>query len=184
MPLAAVAREFDVSAMTIKRWCDAHTKALAAGDTGAQQAAKTYAGTLPHSEFAAVLQEARELQDSLPEPPGLDGEPDSELEALDAITLTRRLLAHTRDMARTAETNGNITIAQKCNRDAAGLVVTLARLEKLHKSDADVLRLSKEDIEAAFEGIMQKATALLERPLLCSACNRQLSVQLAGKGSG
>jgi hypothetical protein len=87
-------------------------------------------------------------------------------------------------MARTAETNGNITIAQKCNRDAAGLVVTLARLEKLHKSDADVLRLSKEDIEAAFEGIMQKATALLERPLLCSACNRQLSVQLAGKGSG
>lgn len=168
--MSEVASEFDVSKMTISRWVTAFASALANGDADAKAAQEAEAlraveapGVVDPEDLPAEL--------AAPELP----------EALDAIAETRRLLKDTRARGADAAAAGNHKIAQMCGRDAAALVVLLARLEKLHKADTDTLHISREELAAAFEGVIAKAAVICSRPLLCSRCNRELSVELSGK---
>jgi hypothetical protein len=83
-----------------------------------------------------------------------------------------------------AKAVGNYTAAQRSMRDAANLAPIIARLERAESGDADVLRVSRADIEAAMASHRSKVKALCARPLLCAHCGRALSLDWASKDAG
>jgi predicted transcriptional regulator len=102
--------------------------------------------------------------------------PEPEEEDADTLTTMRRMLQDTLKRAREAEAVGNFNTAQKSGRDAAALVNTITRLERLTAADADVLRISRTEIEERRKKVRERIRATLDRPLLCAECNRKLSV--------
>jgi predicted transcriptional regulator len=113
------------------------------------------------------LQHAAAERDANPEPEEADA---------DTLTTMRRMLQDTLKRAREAEAVGNFNTAQKSGRDAAALVNTITRLERLTAADADVLRISRVEIEERRKKVRERIRATLDRPLLCAECNRKLSV--------
>jgi hypothetical protein len=108
-----------------------------------------------------------------PTPTATDAEPfDSSASALEVC---RRLLAD----AVADTSSADRTVAQRSRRDAAGLAILLARLEKSERADEDVLHVSRADIEEAMASVMEKSRALCEKPLLCAECGRQIAVLMA-----
>lgn len=97
----------------------------------------------------------------------------------DAITYTRRLLRSAQERGRKAELRKDHVTAQRCGRDAADLVVVLARLEKVAQADENVLRISLAEIEKAKADVMQKAIVVCSRPLTCSECGKRLRIKAA-----
>lgn len=175
--LREIGRAFDVSAPTVKRWCEQHRAALAAGEPGAlaAEAAESAAPedpVAPLEELPAVAD-----VDDIPAAPAAT----PELVA-DAMATTRAMLRRTQELQAEAQRAGNHKLAQMHGRDAAGLVTLLARLEKTHKSDADTLHISRDEIARAFESVRDKAALICARPLLCAGCGRALSAKLAGIG--
>lgn len=166
--LRDIARVFDVSAPTIKRWTEMHAEALAAGEAGAVEAQE--------AELASVAEVAE-----VPEVADVDDLPASAAdESADAMAMTRRMLRNAQAAQKKAEQNGNHKLAQMHARDAGALVVLLARLEKTHKADSDTLHISRQEIAQAFETVRDKAALICSKPLLCSACGRELAATLAG----
>ena len=52
----------------------------------------------------------------------------------------------------------------------------VARLESKEKDEEGLFTVSQAEIEKAMRGVRERAAALLERPLLCAACGRALSI--------
>jgi hypothetical protein len=77
--------------------------------------------------------------------------------------------------SRIAQDEGNHTAAQRALRDASGMSLLIARLERDARTDAEILRLSVSDLEADTAAARELLAAICERPLLCANCSRALS---------
>lgn len=116
-----------------------------------------------------------------PEPAPADAaEEDDTPEGADTLELTRSMLRRALRLARTSEAAGNMSAAQRAQRDAAGLAVVVARLERDANEHADVLRISRSEIDAAMANVYARVEAIVARPLLCADCSRKLSVEFGG----
>ena len=104
---------------------------------------------------------------------GADGEP------LDALEYTRRLLVNTQRRGVRAQHAGDHITAQRCGRDAAQLVTVLARIERVAQDGADVLHISRAEIEKTWKEIMGKVRVIGSRPLVCEHCGKQMMVAFA-----
>lgn len=155
-----VAREAGVTATTITRW-----RASAAAAPPADVAARARA------IVAGAPAPEPELED--PAPPEDDG--------LAYARWQRRQLLRA---AATATREARFDDASKARRDAANMSLLIARLERGATQDADVIRVSRADVDQAMAGVRERVAAILERPLLCAACSRALNVEIVGGDKG
>jgi transposase-like protein len=159
--LADVAREHGVSKMTVKRWADAAEPRPDIAERAARIAAATGLGAAPEPPAA---------------PPAADAASD-----VDTLEMARRSWRECLARARAAEAEGNHTAAQRSGRDAAAWAVLVARLEKTAAVDADVLRISRAEVDEAMAGIRTRVESIVSRPLLCAHCSRALSASWGGR---
>lgn len=160
--LRDVAREHGVSAPTAMRWRDAAASAKpASAPSIAERAARVIKGA-PAAPPPAPVE---------------DGGDDDE----DTLATLKRLLRAATTGAREAKAAGNHTASQRFGRDAAGLAASIARLEHAQQKESDHLRLSRADIAETEAKMREKVKSLLERPLLCAHCSRELSIEWGGK---
>jgi hypothetical protein len=124
------------------------------------------------------LAAARAAKDSAPDATEVPTLSDNSLER------ARAMQAELYSNANEAKAVGNYSAAQRSMRDAVGLAPIIARLEKAESGDADVLRVSRAEIDAAMASHRSKTAALLARPLLCAHCGRALSLEWASKDTG
>lgn len=152
--LGEVAEVAGVSKACVARWC------------------KKY-GMTPRTVAPTAMREraAAAAVDDTPEPPPLELKGDASL--ADIVALQRDLVRE----ANSAKTVGNYSAYQRSMRDAAGLVPVIARMKAAEKEGADVLHVSRSDLEMAHSNNRAKLRQLLERPLLCEHCGRALSVE-------
>lgn len=193
---------YQVSHATVKRWCDAarqdHTPtppARAGGKTDAP------APAAPSSEGLAALSEPADAGSS---PAGRRGGVNPELAAriaarqeaaakgappadpdapfdLDA-ELPRMIRAAQREAEELLRAS-NPRAAQTSQKRASDLLKTLAIAKKNEPKEADLLTFSKQEIENAMAELETLLAQLCERPVLCSACSRELSIKF-GRGQG
>ncbi len=182
---ADVARELGTSAPSVIRWARAFEKQY---PERARQmlAAAPPLGVPGGSEFLARIgreQRASAVPVRMPddEPPELDADDfEVEADAYDAMSLLKRAIKANLELARSAEAERNMTLVSRCNRDLLGLVNHMKGLEKMQRSDENVLHVARSDIDAAYASVLEKMRVVCDKPLLCSECGRKLSVRLAG----
>lgn len=115
-------------------------------------------------------------------PPSPDVEDESdepEPEGLSPLEHTIALQRKFERLAKRSEAVGNMRAAGMAMRDAANLSNTIARLRKMEQLEADMLRISRADIDAAEDSLREKIHKYLDRPLLCAECGRKLSIKWA-----
>jgi transposase len=161
-PLREIAKRAGISHQTAKRWAEE-------------------AGVLPTKEQHDAAARARALVErsqrtAAPEEPEPDDE-EIDTDSADLRPLARRLLKKTLKIVASAEREGNYTAAQRALRDASASITPLiARLEKLYGDDDSVIRIPRADVERLMLGMRDRAAAICDRPLLCAACSRELSI--------
>lgn len=124
-----------------------------------------------HAALVARLRAAQHGKDPVPplaEPPLPDDAPLHEV--------TRRMVRQLQRDAAAAAAEGNPRLAAQLSKSAASLMPALAKAEAAAKSD-DEIRFTAEEWRAAEESLRTRVAAHLQRPLLCAACNRRLSIE-------
>lgn len=154
------ARRADVSQETVRRWIREERGEIPASSASRGVAAPT-------------------RPPPAPAPPPDDASPE---DVSDTLAMLRRMMGETRRRAEEAAREGNHTAAQRYGRDVANLLNTIARVEKDTQRDADVLRVSRAEIAAAWAALQERWAAICSRPLHCAGCGRALSVELAKSG--
>lgn len=180
---AAVARELGTSAPSVIRWARAFEKQF---PERARQLLEG-AGAPGGSAFLARIGREHARQ-SAPPPAAAAGDDDTpdddELEtsddALDAMSVVKRAIKANKQLAEQALAEGNHTIAARVGRDLGMLIRDLRALEKTQRIDENVMHVSRAEIDAAYESVLEKARIVCDKPLLCAECGRRLSVRLAG----
>lgn len=125
------------------------------------------------SGIAGALAARREEPPPPPEPTLDIPEGGSEGATLDTL---RNLLRITlKEVA--ANRVKNPKLSQQLGRDAAAMANTIARLEKGVGDDADVIRISREEVDATSRKLRERIRVTCDRPLLCSKCSRELSLE-------
>lgn len=175
MSIREAAAEADLQRNTVSRWVLQYRKDHPEAPQNPN--AMTEAGLSP------VATDAEDLESRAP---GVDDGYRSEaLAAVDAGESTlEQVKALYRDnlvRAEAASRAGHFVVAQRMSKAAVDLVPTIARIEKAHKEDDDTLHFSKEECESQMLAVQERFKKMAARPLLCSACSRQLSVDY---GSG
>jgi hypothetical protein len=106
----------------------------------------------------------------------------------DPLRALQKMQAQMQRDAATARAVGNVTAAQRSMTAAAGLAPVIARLLHASKDDASTLRISRVEIAQRRADGIDRVRKILERPLLCAKCSRELSICWAGvepaKGDG
>lgn len=155
-----VAAEMGLSASTIGSWV------------------KRYGGGKVISRTVAPAAKARaEARAAEPEP---SDEPDADPAEAgddDLVASLLRLQKEMHDEARASKRLGNMTAAQRGLKAVADLAPLIARLKRAAKDDRDVLRVSRSEIDRAHADHRERLHKLLDRPLLCAKCGRELSVE-------
>lgn len=100
----------------------------------------------------------------------------------DLVGTVRAMLTRTLTRSAAAEGAGNYTAAQRDSRDAAALVTVLARLTRSEAEESEVLRISRSEIADLEHSMRERVAAILNRPLLCAHCSRELSVAWGTEG--
>lgn len=126
---------------------------------------------------AAVAERAAKLRKQIPPEPPAPAAVDASAPAIDQV---RALMADARAQLDAAQAIGDSVTAQRCTRNSAALASVLARLERIEHADSDVLRISRPEIDEAIAGVYARVAAMLDRPLVCAKCSRELSVEIAG----
>lgn len=72
---------------------------------------------------------------------------------------------------------GNMTAAQRALKTVADLSTVIARVERTTKDDADVLTISRADIDVAVRAQRDRMRAVLSRPLCCAKCGREMAIE-------
>jgi hypothetical protein len=111
-----------------------------------------------------------------PSPPGdaeefPSGAPD------DLLDFARQMMRDSQRLASDARGVGNFAAAQKASRDSAAYLVIIARLQKAKGEDGDVVRVPRAAIADMMGTIRARVEAILDRPLLCAHCSRELSIE-------
>lgn len=117
-----------------------------------------------------------------PEP---DDEPDefAGIDEADSLAYARAMRARSLRLVRDAERVGNHTAAARALRDAGAQAILIARLERAAAQESDVLRISRAQIDEAIAGVYARVAAMLDRPLHCAKCARELSVEWGTAGT-
>lgn len=115
-----------------------------------------------------------------PAVPELDAdEPPADAPVLDQV---RFLIAQARSGLTVALTVGDSNLAQRQTRNAAQLMNLLARLERTAADESEAVRISATEAKQIQAQLFERFAALRERPLLCTECNRKLSVRWGTQG--
>lgn len=93
-----------------------------------------------------------------------------------ALEQARALLAETRADLEQARSRGETAAVSRLSRTMAMLMPVVSRLESRERDEADLVVASHAEIERAMRSVRERAAALLDRPLLCAACGRALSI--------
>ncbi len=147
-----------VSHMTVHRWAQAAAPAQGVASKPPVAQAGQHFGVPPP-----------------PPPPPDDGAP------FDFDASLQRMIREAELEAKAHEAASNPRGAQAAMRRASEMMKVLAQSEKRKPADPDVLTFSRAEIEKAFAEMSGTLETLLERPLLCSACSKELSVRF-GRG--
>jgi hypothetical protein len=185
--IAAELAELDVhvSHMTVKRWADAAAK----GESPAKPA-QAAVPPPPLRQGGGLINDApvpvppslaerlRARAEAAPPPPAVDTDAPFDLEAS-----LQRLLRQAEAEAREHELASNPKGAQAAMRRAADMVKVLAVVNKAKPADPDVLQFSRAEIDRTYADMTTTLETLCLRPVLCSACSRELSIKF-GRGQG
>jgi hypothetical protein len=190
--IAAELAELDVhvSHMTVKRWADAAAKgesparpAQKAGEVTGQRGASVdpalsaSPSAPPPAQAPSLAERLRARAEAAPPPPA---DPDA---PFDLEASRQRLLRQAQAEAREHELASNPKGAQAAMRRAADMVKVLAVVNKAKPADPDVLQFSRAEIDRAYAEMTSTLENLMSRPVLCSACSRELSIKF-GRGQG
>lgn len=88
-------------------------------------------------------------------------------------------LDHAHDVA---VRDGNHGAAQRYMRDSVGLMTLIARLEKQHAGDEDVVTIPRAEAANASARVLDNLRRLQARPLTCAHCGRELRMTIARGG--
>lgn len=140
----------------------------------------------PDGPASVEARAAKILARSAQAPTGTDTPPEDEPESykgLDTYAFNKRMQLDMRRRADQANQDGNHTAGARYMSEATKMSLIIGREEKIAGDNDDVLRMSIPDIEETMLGVEQKIETLVaERPLLCSACNRALSIAYGTEG--
>jgi transposase-like protein len=146
-------------------------KAIASGQSVREASA---AHGVPKSTVDRWAKAEREEEDVAPVaalPPAVVGAVTSTLDVLRA-TQAEFLVVSAK-----AKEVGNMTAAQRALKSVADLSTVIARVERTTKDDADVLTISRADIEVAVRAQRDRMRAVLSRPLCCAKCGREMAIK-------
>jgi transcriptional regulator with XRE-family HTH domain len=88
---------------------------------------------------------------------------------------------HAWAMVETAKRAGDYKSSAQFSKLAAELTNSLLRAERGEIEDADALHISRHEIDQAMARVNARVKAIVDRPLLCAHCSRQLSVDYGTK---
>lgn len=176
--LKEIGRQFGVSDMTVRRWTTERPR------REPKKAGGRFFGIVPSEEtiFADCREQGEQAEQAAPDPEPLPADlqapaAEEEPEELDTLASVRRMLRDTLKRAKDSEEVGNYGAAQRAGRDAGQLVTVIARLEKASTLDDDILRISRNEIADTMDRVRARVQAICARPLLCTACSRELSIE-------
>ena len=109
-------------------------------------------------------------------------EDEDEDDPTDTLGLLRRIASDMQTSIKQAKRVGNMSAMQKAGRDLAGLMATIARVERQATAAADYLTIRREEIAEARAAVLTRVEALASRPLHCAACARKLAVEWGREG--
>jgi DNA invertase Pin-like site-specific DNA recombinase len=155
-PRRDVATKYGVSEMTIGRWVKER-------DRG---------GARTIADRVAAMPEIKVSIDELP----------SDVDPSDTLGFLKQMVTDTQRRIRLSERQGNLAAAQKMGRDLGGLLNTVARVERLERSEEELIRITREQLVEAKASVLAKVHALADRPLHCAECARKLSVRWGREG--
>lgn len=98
----------------------------------------------------------------------------------DAAELTRAVLGELRAAIDEARVNGNHELFARLVSNLTKQGILLKQLEKGANEDADVVKMSRAEIEKGQEEFLATIAALNARPLLCAHCGAHLSADWGG----
>jgi aryl-alcohol dehydrogenase-like predicted oxidoreductase len=156
-PRRDVAAKYGVSEMTIGRWVKER-------DRGGARTIADRAAALP----------------TIPDAP--DEAPADDVDPSDTLGFLKQMVTDTQRRIRLSERQGNLAAAQKMGRDLGGLLNTVARVERLERSEEELIRITREQLVEAKASVLAKVHALADRPLHCAECARKLSVRWGREG--
>jgi hypothetical protein len=122
---------------------------------------------------AELVERLRAQRVAAEPPPEPVDEPDPETDPAGYLRARMRAGAA---LARNAEAAGNLSVAQRASRDVAALASVLSRLEREARDQSDAIVMTRDEWALAEASVKAKLEALAARPLLCAACNRELSI--------
>jgi hypothetical protein len=178
----------DVSHMTVKRWSQAKKddggSIPPADSTGASVAAGD--GEWVAEPVKSVARKIRQrggggVAKAAPPPPELEPPTPADPESFDYEATLLGMLRDAQAEAKAFTAASNPKAAQTAMRRASELMKVLAQSEKRKPADPDVLSFSRKEIEEEWARLEGTLRTLCERPVLCSACSRELSVAF-GRG--
>lgn len=113
-----------------------------------------------------------------PAPPPPEPEPDEgvPLDLTDLEGTFARFIMSAEQNATRAARDGNHTAAQRGMRDAANMAMALARLTRERRRGEEQLVITREELEKTERTLRERVRALLERPLVCARCSREIAI--------
>jgi hypothetical protein len=115
-----------------------------------------------------------------PLPAALPVEPEGDPVPLDLADLEgtfERFIRSAESNASAAARDGNHTAAQRGMRDAANMAMALARLTRERRKGEEQLVVTREELEATQRTLRDRVHALLEKPLVCARCSREIAIE-------
>lgn len=125
---------------------------------------------IPPASAAETRLERMARKAAEPAPPVDDGE------TLSLLEQVRQLQREMLTTAKEAKAVGNTRGAQAALASAGLLSNTILRISKTEAEGAAVLKISREEIMKRRAKVRERMRSICDRPLLCSECNRKLSV--------
>ncbi|HYQ00003.1 MAG TPA: helix-turn-helix domain-containing protein [Polyangiaceae bacterium] len=136
--------------------------------------------------ITAVLKESDPAEFQAPAHMAPPAAPDQEVDAppadAPALDQVRFLIAQARAGLTDALAVGDSALAQRQTRNAAALMSVLARLERTAADESDAVRISSAEAKQIRAQLFERLSAHLDRPILCTECNRKLSVRWGTEG--
>jgi hypothetical protein len=180
------ANGYNVNPMTISRWRD-RAKASAGEPLPEKIPRKRYPKkkkNTPQQKSTALLSELKSRFAKPAEETAADEAP-LEINPADLVASQQSMINTLLKLADDAKKVGNVTAAQRAMRDAQGAMTVLARLKRDLSGDADVLKISRAEIDDAMASVTARAWQLTQRPFVCQECGRKVSIAWGEyKGSG
>lgn len=98
----------------------------------------------------------------------------------DLEALLRRQLKDSAERAERARRLGDSVVAAREAKNMAELSAQLGRAQKNKAALKDVLTFTRAELEGGMRSVREKVAAIVQRPLQCAGCARELAAALTG----